>query len=712
MPIYAHSANDEAQRHLLADHLCTVAQRTASYMQDWGLSDLGYRLGWWHDVGKIHPGFQRYLLRSEAGQPARSQDHKLAGALAALQAGLDLAVLVVQGHHGGLTNPSQLKAWIGDPTRSAAAREALAQAAEIWPQQINGAAELPQWALRNPLDAEMLGRVLLSALVDADWSDTAAHFRDLPDRPSSPALAQLWQRFEADQQRLAANSAGPVNALRDEIYAHCLRAADAAPGLYRMAVPTGGGKTRSAMAFALRHALAHGMRRIIVAVPYITITEQTAQVYRQIFGPGSVLEHHSAVDLDQEDLWMRAAAEDWDAPVIVTTTVQLFESLFARQPRRLRKLHRLARSVIILDEAQTLPVHLLEPALDALRFLTARAGASVILSTATQPAFDVVGPFAQLPARQIVPHPERYYEALERVRYDWRTETPMSWPDVAQEMSQHRQALAVVNTKADAAALVRALDPLVDSPPLHLSTNLCAAHRRVVLSEVRERLAHGAPCHLVSTQVVEAGVDIDFPLVMRAMAPLDSIIQAAGRCNREGRLDHGQVIVFRPQEGRLPQGNYEIATQIARAILDQYGAGVGTPEITRRYFEALYDTVPLDDGKVQQKRRRLDYVATAEAFRIIDDCQTSVIVPYQHPAASNEVNRLLDALAEYRADPQTVMRKLQPYLVQIPTYRLSSLEREGFLAEQPRLPGFYLWGGEYDQRLGLVFDRPAAATIL
>jgi CRISPR-associated endonuclease/helicase Cas3 len=211
--------------------------------------------------------------------------------------------------------------------------------------------------------------------------------------------------------------------------------------------------------------------------------------------------------------------------------------------------------------------------------------------------------------------------------------------------------------------------------------------------------------------VVEAGVDIDFPFVMRAIAPLDSIVQAAGRCNREGHLNLGHVVVFRPQDGHLPRGSYEAATQIARGILDQHGADIGTPEITRRYFEVLYDTVALDDREVQQKRLMLDYIATQEAFRLIDDRQTSIIVQYQHPTAPNEVNRLLDALAAYRANPQTVIRKLQRYLVQIPSYRLPSLKHEGQVIELPRLTGLHLWGGYYDKRLGLLVEDPAV-TIL
>ncbi|MFW6206810.1 MAG: CRISPR-associated helicase Cas3', partial [Gemmatimonadota bacterium] len=308
-------------------------------------------------------------------------------------------------------------------------------------------------------------------------------------------------------------------------------------------MPTGGGKTLSGMGFALRHALVHGFERVIVAIPYTSIIEQTADTYRGVFGDG-VLEHHSAVASEAHEdadpvswhqLWRRLAAENWDARIVVTTTVQLFESVFANRPAPCRKLHNLVGSVLILDEAQTLPSHHLAPILAALSELTAHYRMSVVFCTATQPAVSAQ-PYAQVfeAAREIVPAPGTYFAALRRVTYEVPASSERwSWQRVADEMRRSDQCLAVVNTKADALALLEVLDaPEV----LHLSTNLCGAHRREVLADVRERLQSGRPCRLVSTQVVEAGVDLDFPLVLRAVGPLDRIVQAAGRCNREGSL--------------------------------------------------------------------------------------------------------------------------------------------------------------------------------
>lgn len=710
--MYAHSANARGQRHLLEEHLQQVADQTSTYAQALGVPELGRCLGLWHDVGKIHPGFQRYLLRSEADQPARSQDHKMAGALLALQARCALGCFVLQAHHGGLRSRTDLKGWLADPQRREAAEEAVARLREVWPHLADCTPRLPDWIEENPHDTELFLRLLLSALVDADYTDTAAHFHDLSHLPQPPSLAALWERFQENQRQLTSQSADtPVNDVRNAIYRHCLGAAKGPTGLYRMTVPTGGGKTRSAMAFALRHALKHDLRRVVVAVPYITITEQTSQTYRDIFGDNAVLEHHSAVDAEEADEWMRAAAENWDAPIIVTTTVQLFESLFSRRPTRIRRLHRLAHSVIVLDEAQALPTHLLEPALDVLRTLTTRFGATVVLSTATQPAFDVVGPFQKLEAREIVPRPQRYYRGLERVTYEWRTEQGHPWEEMAGEMADHPQALAVVNTKDDALALLKALAPLVDTPPHHLSTRLCGLHRRRVLAQVLEELRRGVPCRLVSTQVVEAGVDIDFPLVLRAMAPLDSIIQAAGRCNREGRLERGRVVVFETAQGHVPRGAYRIGTNQARVVLKQYGTDLGAATAARRYFERLYDTVDLDRHDIQRKRQCLDYPATDKAFEMIPDNQVSVLVQYGNCEQRKEMEGVLDDLEQYRINPRDALRRLQPYLVQVPRYQVDDLQAQGWITET-RLSDLYYWHGRYDDVRGIITEEESSGTVL
>lgn len=711
---YAHSRNNLGNRHDLEDHLRAVADLAAGFAQRLGAAEAGHYLGLWHDIGKLHPDFQRYLLAAEAGvrRGGPRVDHKAAGALLAVETYGALA-LPLQGHHGGLTSLGGLKDWLGEHTSDA--RHALHMAEAALPGLRPVALPMPEHTQRDPLSAELFLRLLFSALVDADYLDTEAHFS--PDRAgfrgTSTGLADLWRRFEADQASLSGQNDDVVNRVRHAVYQACLAAAEGPPGLYRLTVPTGGGKTRSAMAFALRHALRHGMERVIIAVPFLSITEQTVAVYRQILetdGRPVVLEHHSGASFadgttGDEDTagWARLAAENWDAPVIVTTTVQLFDSLFANRPQATRKLHRLANAVILLDEVQALPPHRLAPILDALQHLTAY-NTTVVLSTATQPAFEAIPGFASLRTREIVPDAPQHFGALERVRYEWRLDEPMAWADVATELLAEPRAMVIVNTRRDAQALYA--EVLRHDPhALHLSAAMCGLHKRRVLDDVRRRLAAGEPCHLVSTQVVEAGVDLDFALVLRAIAPLDAIIQAAGRCNREGRLYRGRVLVFDPAEGRLPQGVYRTATGLARAVL---GSGIdpNSSVAVQPYFSRLFATVAADADDVQGCRRRMDYAETARRFHLIDDESDSVLVPYGSPDEQAQLQRLLDALAQHRGSPRELWRALQPYAVSLPRRQVQRALAQGLALETPAGP--LLWQGTYDPRMGILLDDAAA----
>ena len=711
---YAHSANRQGTRHDLCAHLRAVSELAAEFAQPLGAAETARSLGLWHDLGKFHPEFQRYLLESEAGVRGRRRgpDHKAAGARFALGQGAGAVAMIIQGHHGGLQSPTDLKNWLAE--RGSEVEAALARARQALPDLAEpGPLPLPPDVLRDPLAAELFLRLLFSALVDADYLDTEAHFAaTAPGRGSEATIAQLWAVLERAQAAFSGRRHDDVERARHAIYQACLQAAERPPGLFRLTVPTGGGKTRSAMAFALRHAVLHGQERVIVGIPFISITEQTADVYREILesdpdSPRAVLEHHSAAvaaegEGEDEDDWARLAAENWDAPVVVTTTVQLFESLFAASPSKARRVHRLANSVLILDEAQALPAHLLAPMLDVLRQLAARYNTSVVFSTATQPAFEAIPAFGGLAAAEIVPQPERFFQALKRVSYEWRTE--LGWDEVAAIMAGERQALAVVNTKRDALALLDALD---DPQALHLSTLLCGAHRRQVIAEVKRRLAAGEACRLVSTQVVEAGVDLDFPVVLRALGPLDSIIQAAGRCNREGRLAVGRVIVFAPADGGLPGGIYRTATGVTQALLGEGSVDLHGTAAPARYFSRLFNTVQTDRERIQEWRRKLHFGEVARLFRMIDDDTESVVVRY---GAGEEVGRMLEALRTRASGARLVLRRLQPYLVGVRRRQAERYRRAGLIA--PVLPGLGEWMGSYDPVRGLTGDDPDPDSLV
>ncbi len=711
---FAHSQNSRGKAHDLTTHLMDVAKLAAEFAAKFGGSELAYWAGLWHDLGKFHPAFQGYL-----GNPVtpRGPDHKGAGAVLASKCAEPLAFLIA-GHHGGLQDRETLKSWLREKGNNSATREALAIArAEIPSVEPASNLSLPAW-LSSQTEIEFFLRMLFSALTDADFLDTERHF--VPEtsarRVNAQTLADLWRRLEKSQAALTGKQTDCVNLIRHEVYQACLGAALLPSGFFRLTVPTGGGKTRSSLAFALLHCLHHGMERVIVGIPYTSIIEQTAAVYREALGEAAVLEHHSGVTQDdpdnptpEETRW-RLASENWDAPVVVTTTVQLFESLFASKTTRCRKLHNLAKSVLILDEVQVLPAHLLEPVLDVLRQLVAHYGVSVVLCTATQPALQENPYLRGLPnVREIAPDPARLFAELKRVRYEWPKDgVRVTWQQVADEMRKEKQALAVVNTKADALALLDALD---SREALHLSTLMCGAHRRDALNEIGTRLKDGAPCHLVSTQVVEAGVDLDFPLVLRALGPLDRIVQAAGRCNREGKLRGlGRVVVFEPEQARLPTGAYRTGTALAAMRLLAPGFDFDDPQAYETYFHLLYQSVELDAKNIQELRRHLSYAEVSRQFRMIDDDTLPVVVRPPGALHRARVDEVMAELRREEAGSRWLFRALQPYLVNVRARLVPAYQKQGLLRQVP--PNLWEWLGLYDPIRGLDTGNRDAAELV
>lgn len=716
--LIGHSARPPVQPNVqsLHDHARNVAELAADFAAPFGGEACAGWLGWWHDAGKAHESVQAYL-RGET-EAEHGPDHSSVGMLQALDVLPELA-LNAAGHHGGLMDFDGGDGYtLTDRIAKKKQDERIADALALAQQLLNGlapaldASTRPAF-IRTRHDGELWLRFLHSALVDADCLDTEAHFDPgkAALRGADVSLADLWETLSRSQERLIAGARpSDVNAARAEIYRACVSAADLPPGVFTLTVPTGGGKTRSGMAFALAHALRHDLQRVIVALPYTSIIEQNAQVYRELFGDEAVLEHHSAANAREQgseetgtERKARLAAENWDAPVVVTTTVQLLESLFANRNSRLRKLHRIAHSVLILDEVQTLPPHLLTPTLDVLRALVRDYGVTVVLSTATPPALAARESFDGLEeVTPIISDPSGLARRLGRVRYEVRAGERWSWQRVAEDMEAAEQALTIVNTKRDAAALLDALDPL--RRPLHLSTQLCSAHRRVVLDLVRQRLAAGEPVLLVSTQVVEAGVDIDFPLVLRAVGPLDRIVQAAGRCNREGRLgpEGGRVVVFEPEQGGMPPGAYAAGTRETQALFrEDPGLRLDDPQSALRYFRRLYGGRDLDREEVQKLRARLLYEQTARAYRLIDDDGVPVVVDYDdgHALADRVEHKPFVSREDYRA--------LQPFTVTLRQALLDMAVAEHLAREIA--PGLFRWEGRYDGRLrgrGLTWDIP------
>ena len=724
MPVYyAHSRNSQGVRHRLDEHLLAVAELAGRFAEKFygGMfKPLAWLAGVFHDIGKVSFGFQSYLDSIEAGYPGKKVPHSPPGALfcrsvlSRLEAKDDLT-LIVAGHHTGLEEIGILTSkLVGYDVDQDLVRQMTGMLRELHKRAPSDGIKTP--AL-NELQRELIIRMLFSALVDADRLDTELHF--FPERArlreGRPNLAELAARFRRDQEELMRQSEGmcsTVNQVRREVYEACVEAAAGPRGWYRLTAPTGAGKTRSALAFALEHALANGQERIIFALPYTSIIDQNAEVYRSILGPDSVLEYHSQVKTsDEEDeeehkLRMRLAEENWDVPLIVTTTVQLLEGLFSNRPSLCRKIHRIAKNVLIFDEAQTLPPELLRPTMHVLKDLVENYGTTVVLSTATQPALrdEFLPELKGIEIREIVPDYPRHFNTLKRVKYR-KLDEPVSIAALAAEISRHQQVMVVMNTRRNALLLV---DELGEGECLHLSTLLCSAHRRKVLEEVRKRLREQKPVKLVATQVVEAGVDLDFPVVYRAVGPLDRVVQAAGRCNREGILPgYGEVVIFELEDDKVPRGPYKAGLEQAKLILAERGSpdALCEPDIFEEYFSRLFMVLGnnLDQYGIQESRSRLNFPKVAEDYRIIRDETVPVVVRYGQSE---------ETLQRWQAAPsRDAWRRLQAYMVNIYEREARAYFKEGLLSKIT--DDLYMWEGHYDEVKGLsgVWRDPADLIV-
>lgn len=736
--------------HLLADHLQAVASMAAGFSQCFESGSVtqrwAYLAGLWHDLGKYRPGFQRYVgladnpdAHIEGKVVGREKTHSTAGALWAIRKleeihGADgklaarVLAYLIAGHHSGLHDwDSGLHPRLDETDSQTELSEALAANP---PPNVLAVGDFVPSLKAIPGGANGFAlwvRMLFSCLVDADFLDTEAHFdAGKPARREGfPTLEQMRQAFDAHMAALPVADT-PVNTLRADILRQCRAKAALPAGFFSLTVPTGGGKTLSSLAFALEHAQAQGKRRVIYAIPYTSIIEQTADVFRNVFkalGGEVLIEHHSQADAAEKDETARSrlACENWDAPLVVTTNVQLFESLFAAKTSRCRKLHNLVGSVIVLDEAQQLPPAFLQPILDVLNLLVAHYGVTVVLCTATQPAlssttyFDASKNLRGLEnVREIIDNPDALFDALKRVHVelppDWTT--PTAWADIAAQLGTEDCVLTIVNTRKAA----RELQRLMPADTLHLSALMCGAHRKDVIAHIKERLkgkrdGHDQrPLRVVSTQLVEAGVDIDFPVVYRALAGLDSIAQAAGRCNREGRTNgKGRVVVFVPPE-RPPLGHLRKGAAACISTLHGQAHDPLARALFDRYFKEFYNLVDLDAKEVVKKltvndRKTLSvqFRTAAEAFRLIDDADTATVV-VRYAEHGDKLEKLLGILAA-EGPQRWLMRKLQRYTVTIKQRLADKMLAQGSLTLP--MPGLYVQVNAenlYDPMLGLKPD--------
>ena len=718
MPI-AHTT-DTGRTHALKQHLIDTAQSAGAFAEAFGFRESGEIAGLWHDLGKYSKAFQD-KLKAAAGEESHleagtSVNHSSAGALLAIKRFEKkgrLLAYIIAGHHAGLPD------WETDRTGRSALSNRLKDKAlldsalsrEIPPEILDR-----KFPGEKPVgfDPAFWLRMLFSCVVDADFLDTEEFFE--PEKkalrggyPVPADLLPLFESYMEEKQSTAKETF--VNGRRRAVLARCIQKAGEPQGIFSLTVPTGGGKTLSSMAFALHHAVKNGLRRIIYVIPYTSIIEQTANEFRKIFG-NAVVEHHSnfeAPDDESETTRSRLACENWDAPLIVTTSVQFFESLFAARTSRCRKLHNIAGSVVVLDEAQLLPPEFLMPILKALDELQRNYGVTVLLSTATQPAFGSQRShglhFTGLDhVHEIMENPAALFSELKRVEITLPSDNfeSVTWESLAAELMRLPSVLCIVNRRDDC----RRLWSLMPADTFHLSALMCGAHRSRRIAEIKDRLKAGHPTRVVSTQLVEAGVDLDFPVVYRAIAGLDSIAQAAGRCNREGLLKKGTLVVFSPPS-LPPAGILRQAAAIGSRLLSEPCEDPLAPDRFAAFFREFYWLLGPERMDVRRilldlapdNDLRFSFRTAADNFKLIDDAlQAPVIVSYEEGA------ELVGQLTR-RGPERWLMRKLQRYVINLPKYLHTRLVADGAIREIH--PGIFIQnhGALYDDNLGFCPDK-------
>jgi len=729
--------------HVLEDHIQGVAGLAADFAKAFGAEDIARHAALWHDLGKYQPRWQQYIRKASGFEAdAHIEDkpghpnHSTAGAVLACnrfqEKGRTLAYLIA-GHHAGLSDWNTEDHSLQARLELEASRAELADSlkADI-PVEIllpNATAPDLKTIPGGSIGFALWLRMVFSCLVDADFLDTEQYMDPGKGtgRGGWPSLADLKQRFDTymvemvEKARNVKSTHFQVNALRADILAQCRAKATQAPGLFTLTVPTGGGKTLSSLAFALDHAKAHGKVRIIYVIPYTSIIEQTADEFRKAFGDlgHAVIEHHSNADAaeNKETSSTRLACENWDAPIVVTTNVQFFESLFGAKTSRCRKLHNIVHSVVVIDEAQMLHPEFLQPTLDALNLLTKHYGVTVVLSTATQPALATINEYVDPQkhirglddARELMDDPDTLYRKLKRVSVAMpaHMDTPTPWEELAEQLKTHESVLAIVNMRKHA----HELHALMPKGTMHLSALMCGAHRSVIIGEIKQRIKDKVPTRVVSTQLVEAGVDLDFPVVYRAMAGLDSIAQAAGRCNREGTLENGMVQVFIPPQPS-PRGLLRKGEDACRSLLHGRADDPLDRTLFPKYFQQLYYSCDLDKQricdllKVDGNSLAVSFRSAADKYRLIEDeDRVSVVVLYRGKDGTDLIVEDLLRTLKNKGPERWLMRKLQRYTVNVHRRDAFRLLGTGALAEM--IPGLFVQtaDGLYHKYLGLQTDE-------
>lgn len=715
-----------ASPQLLSEHLTGTARLTELYATKFHSGEWGKVVGLAHDAGKGRLVWLKYLQRKSG----YDEEAHLEGKIGKIPHAIHGAKLIeevlgkgfgrplaycIAGHHAGLPDWSSAE---GAGRSSLQYQQTqvkdLKDIATFISDAIQSSKpERPPWKFVKGIDMSLWIRMLYSSLVDADFLDTEAYMDNgkSNNRGGYCSLSKLLERFNQFVEKLDITAADtPVNRIRRDIRKKCVEMAREPQGNFSLSVPTGGGKTLSSLAFGLEHAIKHKLDRIIYVIPYTSIIEQNADVFRSAIGEDQVVEHHSSLDEDSSTVKSRLSSENWDAPVIVTTSVQFFQSLFAAKSSGCRKLHNIVKSVVILDEAQLVPVEYLTPILETMQLLVDHYQVSFVISTATQPAFNerIVDEKLFTGLKNIKEimgdNVKELYDSLKRVQVELPKDLQpqSSWEEIAEELKQYEQVLCIVSDRKSC----RALHRLMPEGTFHLSALMCGQHRSEIIQRIKEKLKNKESVRVISTQLVEAGVDMDFPVVYRALAGLDSIAQAAGRCNREGKLTElGKVVVFNAPK-KAPIGILRKAADTTRSIFANLDQDPLEHSLFERYFSELYWKANSLDSKdiisllsPDHQECGINFRTAADKFQIIDDTlQKTILIRY------DDSERLIDQLRSIGPE-RWLMRKLQRYTVNVCNHDFNEMFQRGSIeAVQPNI--FALTSSvEYSRETGLYIDE-------
>ena len=703
MKFYAHTFGENKEDwQLLFDHLTQTAELAYKFGKDSGLSEIAYLTGMLHDIGKYSYAFQKRLLGCSG-----HVDHSTAGGreicdftrndkLKAIIGNL-IAYCVV-GHHSGLPDYGSSVDLDTEGTLKARLKKNLEEYS-VYQKEINlDKIKFPEFKPLRPstktggFTISFFTRMLFSCLVDADYQDTENFMtRGEKKRGGFDEIPWYQEQFNRYLEKFE-NPTNPINEKRTEILQTCIKKANYRPGLFTLTVPTGGGKTFASMAFALNHAYLHQLSRIIYVIPYTSIIEQNASAFKEVLGENNVLEHHSNFDWKPKNLKsdpnfsddqsnnafekVKLSAENWDIPVVVTTNVQFFESLYTNRSRGCRKIHNIAKSVIIFDEAQMLPLDYLKPCLFAISELISNYGSSAIFCTATQPSIERFMP-GKVNFQELAPNPQELYQFFKRVRV--KSIGKISDSKLMEKINSEDQVLCIVNTRKHAKGL---FDMLLDEDRFHLSTLMCPNHRKKTIQEIKDRLQKSNPCKVISTQIMEAGIDVDFPVGYRALSGLDSIIQAAGRVNREGKRKEGIMHVFEVDSEFVKKTPAYIqqGAVLAKKILRNFSDDPISLQAIYAYYNELYQ---LQSEKAFDMKEiincfergipEFDFKTAADRFNLIENSTVSVIIPYDE-YAENLIHQL-----RFTEFPKSIIRKLQSYTVNIYEREFEALQSLGLI---------------------------------